>query len=997
VINNAGNPVKQYEPYFSINPDYEHAPQLVETGISSILFYDAAGRQVCKLNPNQTYEKTVFDAWKVQNWDANDTLFILSETGDKITDISQDPDVGHYFAALAGSEDEPSWYQTRINGGLGAEQQQAAQRSESHAGTPSEAHHDALGRPVYALAHNGWDDNGLLVQYQTRTELDIEGNILSVNDDRGNRVMAYRYNMLPPNDEETPKPVLYQDSMDGGEKWTLFDIQGKALKSWDSRDHVFENEYDQLNRQVKSWVTEAGVRKLVGLTEYVDSDHGDADPLREMNLIGSAVRSYDQAGRSEILGMDFKGNLLSATRTLTSDYQQTIDWQTNPDSQLEEEVFVTTTTYDALNRVTLAQSPHHQTIPASTTRPTYNESGALDQMHVAIRGGAEQVYVEKIEYDAKAQRQLIEYGNGVSTRYEYEPDTYRLSRLLTEKSNGSRLQDLHYCYDPVGNICSIRDEAQSTVYFNNAQVDPNSEYWYDPLYRLIKATGREHATQANIPSSATGWQGLQSNNDLSLQRYLQTYQYDGVGNVLEMAHRRPNDNNTGWTRAYQYESENNRLLATTLGDPDQPFDEIYAYNAHGSITRMPHLPTMSWDYAEQLRHVNLQGGGDAYYVYDLDGQRIRKVIETNGTTVKERIYLGAWEIYRVSNVSGIQLERESLHIMDEQNRIGLVETKTIGESNQEGLLPIARYQISDHLGSASMELDDVGEMISYEEYHPYGTTAYHAGSGLINVSQKRYRYTGKERDEESGFSYHEARYYSNVINRWLTPDPAGVSGGQNLYAYVLGNPINLIDEHGMAPTPPKLNSNQQQQVSQVMKGQINFAHIVVDQGKNAHLVVMNPSGVSVAHRTSKETYTQMGLRQDNSKAVDVTVTGIVLDELPWATDVGVVNPKIMDPKKGIKLGGFVVENGIQSGRTSEQGFSFSATNELSESSRMYQELGMPLPLQQSSTSLGWEFKQGNPNPKSIVGVGGLAPVIIGGIPYGKGNLYSGKAPPDGPR
>lgn len=412
---------------------------------------------------------------------------------------------------------------------------------------------------------------------------------------------------------------------------------------------------------------------------------------------------------------------------------------------------------------------------------------------------------------------------------------------------------------------------------------------------------------------------------------------------------------------------------------------------------MPHLPTMSWDYAEQLRHVNLQGGGDAYYVYDLDGQRIRKVIETNGTTVKERIYLGAWEIYRVRNASGIQLERESLHIMDEQNRIGLVETKTIGESNQEGLLPIARYQISDHLGSASMELDDVGEMISYEEYHPYGTTAYHAGSSLINVSQKRYRYTGKERDEESGFSYHEARYYSNVINRWLTPDPAGVSGGQNLYAYVLGNPINLIDEHGTAPTPPKLNSNQQQQVSQVMKGQINFAHIVVDQGKNAHLVVMNPSGVSVAHRTSKETYTQMGLRQDNSNAVDVTVTGIVLDELPWATDVGFVKPKIMDPKKGIKLGGFVVENGKQSGRTSDEGFSFSATNELSESSRMYQELGMPLPLQQSNTSLGWEFKQGNPNPKSIVGVGGLAPVIIGGIPYGKGNLYSGEAPPGGPR
>jgi hypothetical protein len=58
---------------------------------------------------------------------------------------------------------------------------------------------------------------------------------------------------------------------------------------------------------------------------------------------------------------------------------------------------------------------------------------------------------------------------------------------------------------------------------------------------------------------------------------------------------------------------------------------------------------------------------------------------------------------------------------------------------------LTRYQLDNHLGSAYLELDDAGRVISYEEYHPYGTTAYHATGASIEVSRKRYRYTGKER------------------------------------------------------------------------------------------------------------------------------------------------------------------------------------------------------------------------------------------------------------
>jgi RHS repeat-associated protein len=95
-----------------------------------------------------------------------------------------------------------------------------------------------------------------------------------------------------------------------------------------------------------------------------------------------------------------------------------------------------------------------------------------------------------------------------------------------------------------------------------------------------------------------------------------------------------------------------------------------------------------------------------------------------------------------------------------------------------------------------LELDDQAQVISYEEYHPYGTTAYEAARSSTETP-KRYRYTGKERDEETGFSYHGARYYAAWLGRWVSCDPGGVRDGLNTYTYVNGRPLVLQDPTGM--------------------------------------------------------------------------------------------------------------------------------------------------------------------------------------------------------
>jgi hypothetical protein len=84
----------------------------------------------------------------------------------------------------------------------------------------------------------------------------------------------------------------------------------------------------------------------------------------------------------------------------------------------------------------------------------------------------------------------------VKTEYQYDPETFRLISLKTQrKADGAMLQDLNYTYDPVGNITTIQDDAQQTIYFDGQVVNPSTKYQYDPLYRLIQAEGREHIGQ----------------------------------------------------------------------------------------------------------------------------------------------------------------------------------------------------------------------------------------------------------------------------------------------------------------------------------------------------------------------------------------------------------------------------------------------------------------------------------------------------------------------
>lgn len=147
--------------------------------------------------------------------------------------------------------------------------------------------------------------------------------------------------------------------------------------------------------------------------------------------------------------------------------------------------------------------------------------------------------------------------------------------------------------------------------------------------------------------------------------------------------------------------------------------------------------------------------------------------------------------------------------MDDKQRIALVETRTLDTAgNDQAPRQLIRYQFGNHLGSASLELDEQAQIISYEEYAPYGSSTYQAVRSQTETA-KRYRHSGKERDEESCLYYYGARYYAAWLGRWVSSDPAGLADGQNLYRFVRNTPTRLIDRTGndsddpVAPLQPQ--------------------------------------------------------------------------------------------------------------------------------------------------------------------------------------------------
>lgn len=199
--------------------------------------------------------RVTFDPWTQTSCDENDT--------------AADPGNAWTAARRPGASPPPS-----------AEEQRAATLTLAHAATPTTTHIDALGRPFLVEQRRTASD---LVS--TRTELDVDGQALSVIDALGRACLKTTYGHLG-----RPLRTL---SIDAGERSMLSDVGGAALRTWDASGREDRVEYDRLRRPTHLWVrASGGADRLMTRTLY-----GEGYPAPESeNRRGRACLVFDGAG-----------------------------------------------------------------------------------------------------------------------------------------------------------------------------------------------------------------------------------------------------------------------------------------------------------------------------------------------------------------------------------------------------------------------------------------------------------------------------------------------------------------------------------------------------------------------------------------------------------------------------------------------------------------------------------------------------------------------------
>ena len=766
--------VRQYEPFHSTTPRFEADAALARFGVSSRRHYDATGRVVREDLPNGAHTRVEHRAWETRAYDENDT--------------AQASAYGLRRDALLNDDPE----------------KQALLRARPHANTPAITHLDALGREVRVVEADGFG-----VERAVESRVDAQGNLLETVDPRGRVAFRHRFDMVG--------RELYSFSIDAGEAWTLPDAADRPIRGWTGRGVAERRTFDRLDRP-----TSLHVAGLPGLDHVVETMIYGDDPTGTdavaRNARGRLVEHRDAAGLRVVEAYDPAGQPLRITRRIRREYRSEPDWSDPASVDLEPEVYVTSSEYDALGRAV------RQSFPDGTIRATeYLASGGVARVRISSADGAlsDLPVLDGAAFNARGQRIHAVLGNGVVVEHTYDPETFRTARIIASSSRRT-YQDLAYTYDAAGNLTHVRDRVQqpggTVPLIRGLTVPSHADFTYDAFYQLREATGRvhqallEHDYRPGLPHAggSKGTRHLSLDNGAAVEQYRRTYQYDAAGNLVRLRHLGAS---RSWTTDFWVSSNSNRSipaldpLGNPVSDPEASFD------AAGNCTVLPHLRLMEWSWRNTLaRAVLIDRSADGepddaeYYVHGGDGLRVRRISErrvAGGVEITERLYLDGCEIHRVRRSGGLLLQRLTSHLSDGTGRVALIHRWTVDAHARETDAVDAvkiHYQLNNHLGTSVLELDADAEVIAYEEYFPFGGTAFLAGDRMRDVEMREYRYGGKARDDATGLYDFGHRLYASWMGRWVSPDPLGPADGPNLYQYVCNDPINLTDPDGLQST-----------------------------------------------------------------------------------------------------------------------------------------------------------------------------------------------------
>ncbi|MDP3791310.1 MAG: toxin TcdB middle/N-terminal domain-containing protein [Candidatus Omnitrophota bacterium] len=376
------------------------------------------------------------------------------------------------------------------------------------------------------------DENG----HQKRSTKDVYGRVLKIEEFNGASIYTttYAYNTLDnlttTVDTMGNTAAIQYDSLgrkismndpDMGSWSYIYDEVGNLKSQTDAKNQTIAFTYDSLNRLIK---------KTYPLGTPVSYTY-DAYPVGSPSgpyTIGRLTSVADVSGMT-LFYYDRLGREIKTVKTV------------------DGVSYTTLRSYDAPGRLISVTSPDGEAITYA-----YNRQGGIDRV------AGSRTYVNNISYSATGQMLSLTYGNGAVTNYQYDPNTLRLTHLTTQNSQSTKLQDLGYTFDNIGNVKTLTDASPTGT---NTQ-----SFEYDDLYRLTKSTGAGYGVI--------------------------NYQYDPIGNMTQKGDLTLTYPNAGSVRPHAVKTavKNGQTIYT----PD--------YDANGNMIQKG-SQVLQYDYENRLAQV----------------------------------------------------------------------------------------------------------------------------------------------------------------------------------------------------------------------------------------------------------------------------------------------------------------------------------------------------------------------------------------------------------
>jgi RHS repeat-associated protein len=487
--------------------------------------------------------------------------------------------------------------------------------------------------------------------------------------------------------------------------------------------------------------------------------------------------------------------------------------------------------YDSWNRINTITYPDGEVVSYS-----YNDAGALHSLS-GVKNSQSFNYVDTIAYDKFGSRVRVRYGNNTVTKYSYDAQSRRLSNLKSYDGSGNVMQDIDYYYHNNGNIAAALNSANSIGTMGGAE---SYYHYYDSLSRLVGSLG-----------SFTDY----NNNSYT---YNLNMQYSASGNITQKSLTGTTllngvSGSVSYTNNYNYTSGSQPHAVKNIKNTSNVTTHTMSWDANGNMTQL-NIPAqglyrnMCWDEENRLTVVK-DPEQFSHYIYNAGGERVWKLtggierMTINGRDyfdmamldktlytspymiLTEREYTKHYyiESQRVTTKIGAGMDSNPVNpitgtlepigeysvskiaddLLDNLSRISCTEGLTFEIGKQfeymEELTQIDNdetqlyFYHGDHLGSSSWITNLSGNATQHLAYMAFGEDFINERSS----NDIRFKFTGKERDSETGMDYFGARYYEKDMSIWLSVDPlASKYPSMSPFMYCAGNPVILVDPDG---------------------------------------------------------------------------------------------------------------------------------------------------------------------------------------------------------